>query len=155
MRRDTYERALRSAAQISFLSLPMVACGGPSYTPVQDASAPGGDTPGDGDGEKLGAAECDKALKDAYPNGDPNWFNSSMPTKRAETGVPVATLVQCCNDIIAAGASDITLTLRDTGCCSLNNETQAVEGVGVACTPWGPPMPRAMRRRASRAVMLS
>ena len=35
----------------------------------------------------------------------------------------------------------------DTGCCSLNNETDgAIANVGLACTPWGPPMPRAMRR---------
>ena len=144
MKRETYERALRSAAQVSFLALPFAgACGGPIYEPVPDAATSGG---GDGDGS-LSTAECEAALKAAYPDGDPNWYGGE-PTKRVDTGVPVATLVSCCSELAAtAGSSGDGLGLRDTGCCSLNNETHAVENIGVACTPWGPPMPRAMRRR--------
>src|SRR5690606_31203000 len=94
MKRETYERALRSAAQISCLALPLSACG-PVYEPIEDASTGPG---GDGDDGELSTAECEAALKAAYPMGDPHWFEQT-PTERAETGVPVATLVQCCSAI--------------------------------------------------------
>jgi hypothetical protein len=156
MKRETYERALRSASQISFLSLPLVTACGSTYEPVIDAGSSGhgyGDGDGHGDeGDDDGDApiDCAKALKAAYPNGDPNWYNSAEPTPRVDTGVPVATLVQCCIDNpptdadFAGGAG----SYRESGCCSLNNETDgAIANLGLACTPWGPPMPRAMRRR--------
>jgi hypothetical protein len=191
MRRETYERALRSAAQISFLTLPIAIGCGNTFEPVDPTPMPGdgdgdgdgddyrGDGTGDGSGDAYGddadatgddgssdgtadgtedgsgdgeecadsgtPFDCATALKDAYPNGDPNWYNSLEPTPRVETGVPVATLVECCSAL--AAAPDADLTLRDTGCCSLHNETDgAVANVGIGCTPWGPPMPRAMRR---------
>ncbi len=192
MKRETYERALRSAAQISFLSLPLAIGCGNTYEPVDPTPMPGdGDGDGDGDdyrgdgtgdaygddddgadGDGDGASkdddgtgdgsdgtgdgeecadsgtppvDCATALKDAYPNGDPNWFDNSSPTPRVDTGVPVATLVECCTEL--AAGPDASFTLRDTGCCSLNNETDgSVANVGLACTPWGPPMPRAMQK---------
>jgi hypothetical protein len=141
MKRETYERALRSAAQISFLSLPLVgACGEPGAEPAEDTVA--------GLVSELCADGCEAALKGAYPNGDPNWYDAARPTQRVRTRVPVATLVECCSDLAASlDAVGEGYAIRDTGCCSLNNETHAVENLGLACTPWGPPMPRAMRRR--------
>jgi hypothetical protein len=62
MKRETYERALRSAAQISFLSLPLVgACGEPGAEPAEDTVA--------GLVSELCADGCEAALKGAYPNG--------------------------------------------------------------------------------------
>ena len=56
MKRETYERALRSAAQISFLSMPLIAaCGGPIYEPVDAATGPGGD----GDEAEFNCDETD------------------------------------------------------------------------------------------------
>jgi hypothetical protein len=190
MKRETYERALRSAAQISFLALPFAVGCGNTFEPIDPTPVPGdGDGDGDGDdyrGDGSGDAygddgsdgtsddgasddgsgddgasddsgdgsecadsgtpfDCATALKDAYPNGDPNWYNSQDPTPRVDTGVSVEKLVECCSTL--AAAPDAYLTFQDTGCCSLHNETDgAVANVGIACTPWGPPMPRAMRR---------
>src|SRR5262245_55203202 len=134
MKRETYERALRSAAQVSFLSLPLLsACAGPIQAPVSDASD-GKAASGDGD---LTVTECERTLKEAYPKGDPNWYGPT-PTARADTGVALEELVQCCRDMAGASAAQgNNLALRDTGCCSLHHETNAVENIGLACTPWG------------------
>lgn len=143
MKRETYERALRSAAQISVLSLPLLGACGNTYVPVVDASAPD-----DGeDDDPRRPEECEAALAEAYPDGDPNWFGSS-PTPRVDTGVSVAELVACC-ELLPPSAEERSGSggpYQDSGCCSLNNETGGeIENVGLACTPWGPPMPRAMR----------
>ena len=159
MKRETYERALRSASRISFLSLPLAAACGSTYEPVIDAGTGGGyggDEDGHGDeGDAYGddgddVVDCKKALADAYPKGDPSWYDAFNPTPRVDTGVPVETLVQCCidNPPSADEGSGGGGGYRDSGCCSLNNETDgAIANLGLACTPWGPPMPRAMRRR--------
>jgi hypothetical protein len=80
-------------------------------------------------------AECRAALAEAYPNGDPKFYNPNEPTPRAPTTVSDADLRACCEGLKSTASYE---DYRQLGCCA-----QAFES--GHCTPWGPPTPPAMR----------
>lgn len=157
MDRVAYSRALRAAAQVSFVTV-MAGCaaadnvdqypvskasgssnmsappapsatGSTSQKPTADA---GTDAKAHTDAQ-VSQLTCDEKLKALFPSGDEAWF-----TGPAVSSDPA--LAECCGAKLEAlkpadfeGLSDF----RKSGCCHVDN----VPNVGVACTPWGPPAP--------------
>ena len=157
MTRDTYERALKSAAQIAFLSF-IAGCGAAPAEGAETQSDESANTASDAlAGKSCGGntpttdKSCKDAIKAAYPNGDPDWFGQGTPRK--PTSTTDAQLAKCCEQVyFKNGQQNIgTPDMRNSGCCTvLRNSHSTV--LGLACTPWGPPMPVAMRRAARRNV---
>lgn len=151
MDRTAYSRALRAAAQVSFVAL--AGCAGAAATEPTDmneeAACKGGtsgkapprtsakDAGGAADATSAAAPDaaplsCDAKLKAAFPKGDPDWFD--------QPDVQNADLAACCNALAKAidpAKPTSTEEFRASGCCSIKD---VVEGT-MACTPWGPPMP--------------
>jgi hypothetical protein len=87
--------------------------------------------------------QCKKMLKDAFPNGDPDWFSGAAGQKdQALTYYSDADLVACCKNLVPAAGNTAEWTwtheYRNLGCCELAREVSA-------CTPWGPACPRGMQ----------
>jgi hypothetical protein len=153
MTRDTYERALKSAAQIAFLSF-IAGCGSATQGEASEAQTEEGATAGSEalakhtscvHDPRLSDKSCRAAIQGAYPNGDPDWYGQGTP--RTPTPTSDATLAKCCEQLFFKnGSNDGTPELHNSGCCTILKLAQS-SVVGVACTPWGPPMPVAMRRR--------
>lgn len=159
MDRTAYTRALRAAAQVSFVALAGCAAATESVEGTDDttpASAEGAARAKKPTASARARAEakaattrpsgcdagtdapqltCAERLKAAFPNGDEqNWFDAPH--------VDDAALAACCN---AAGAAldpngndwKSLEEFRNSGCCSVKDVTT----VSSACTPWGPPVP--------------
>lgn len=155
MNRDVYERALRSAAQITFLGF-LGGCGG--VAAPEEATGATDDalaTCGGADGA------CRRAIADAWPAGDPEWWGTGTP--RVQTPVSDRALATCCARLLPRRTDGGGIeyherlgTWRTSGCCSATRTASDPASPGipsdpelaVACTPWGPPMPRAARRPA-------
>jgi hypothetical protein len=76
-------------------------------------------------------------LADAFPNGDPSWYDPTRPTARVHTTASEAQLAGCCQQLGSAASVGDMRTLeefRTLGCCSIKFEPGH-------CTPWGPPTP--------------
>jgi hypothetical protein len=154
MTRDTYERALKAAAQIAFLSL-VAGCGG--ATQGEGSETLTGEGAAENQAEALAKKasscpstrptdkSCRAAIKAAYPNGDPDWYGEGTPRKPTSTSD--AALAACCEQVFFKnGTNGGDPDLHDSGCCTVLKLSHS-SVVGIACTPWGPPMPVAMPRR--------
>jgi hypothetical protein len=103
-------------------------------------------------------------LERAFPDGDRNWW--AMDVNPALAGQEDVTA--CCKEIVpgdySPDAAEAYLhgieKFRHVGCCSADYRAVADAGdaglspaqvVGMACTPWGPPMPPAMTESVAQA----
>lgn len=160
MRQDVHLAALAAASRVAFSVALLGACGGAASELAEperagagaggagygasDAELSGGRAgraPRVGEGaaapchEDAGAAKpaCDAVLAAAF--GDAGWFDPGLPVS--------AEVKTCC---VESGATTDYDHPQHWTCCG------ALDWPGAACTPWGPPVPPAMRPAASREV---
>lgn len=177
MHREIHDRALFAAAKLAFAASAAVlpACafpeapstdgvaggeGEPSSTEEGVSKAPAkgkpkpAPRPTGGTGAKGSCSSggsgnslegCRAALKEAFPGGDPEWWSFGDPATLKKD----ARLASCCDALASqpapADGLAVTEELRTLGCCHVAGFTSAA----AHCTPWGPPMPPAMPRRAA------
>lgn len=132
-------RALAAAVRVALGSALAVACGGRLGNETEGSTVPSQDPSHAANAQppSVPAAQppCDARLAEAFPDGGAPFYVNDKPLATEPA------LVACCNEL-AAKASPMTRTeaIRASGCCHV-----AFEGEGNACTPWGPPVPPAMR----------
>jgi hypothetical protein len=170
MNHDTHSAALRAAAKLAFSVTFLGGCGGglaavdtdeaeaseyavnaPSDTP---AEAPRADASADAceDAEPTthdgGKASCDSVLASTF--GSPAWKDWNPWGWNEPTPEPVSEEVTaCCKEHVGS----IDLTSSETyrwECCGVLDFGRGANDTNLqmACTPWGPPVPPAMRPRS-------
>ena len=134
--KPAHQQALRATLRVTLFAA-LGACGGGGKSSATNTTTTNPTNTGTASApaHPTSDAECRTALKEAFPNGDPNWPNPQNPTPREKTAVSDADLQACCDGIAQAGSTE---DYRSLGCCSVKDN-------GVHCTPWGPPTPPAMR----------
>jgi hypothetical protein len=161
MRSDVHAAALRAAAKVAFSVAfiggcaaqtaegedPATADGTPAATSAEaDLSAkktkkktdkssalPAGCHHADASAPKL---SCDQVVAAAFPT------EGNYPGKKENVSAEVQT---CCAELL--GDRDGGLTAHRWDCCA-NLPADPGQNIGIACTPWGPPVPPSMKRRA-------
>jgi hypothetical protein len=149
MRSDVHSMALRAAAKVAFSVVFLGGCGeaateeasdplasGTSeadlksgcHAPAKDAAAP-----------KL---SCEQVVASAFP------IEGNYPGAKKTVAVEVQ---QCCVELL--DKSHGALAAHRWDCCA-NLPVDAGQEIGIACTPWGPPVPPRMRRRSLARAML-
>lgn len=146
MRSDVHSRALRAAAKVAFS---VVFLGGCSSATTQT----GANDPLDGEGVdeaelKSGCHEppakdaaapkltCEQLVASAFPT------EGDYPGAKQSVSAEVQT---CCVELLEK--SQGALAEHRWDCCA-NLPADAGQEVGIACTPWGPPVPPRMHRRS-------
>lgn len=160
MRSDVHTAALRAAAKVAFSMAFLTGCA--ASTDLANA-----DNDVDGDGTDPGTAESDisskkntaskiatsRCTKKPTPpkQSCEQLINAAFPTDGDYPGTKqnVSKEVQaCCTDLLTKpGPDGLGMTAHRWDCCA--NSTPGVD-VFMACTPWGPPVPPSMKRRALR-----
>jgi hypothetical protein len=144
-------KALGFAAKTVFSAAFFAACGGTSEV-ANDKAAPASD-----DEIIAQASPCTKGLaklKEVFPNGDKTWWDRSKASPELKGNVDVT---ECCESMLKGdGGEDLSKigTFRSSGCCAADYSGDGGNNLGnvpvfSACTPWGPPVPPAMRRPKS------
>jgi hypothetical protein len=147
MRSDVHSKALRAAAKVAFSVAFLGGCSGAAtsdplegegtseadltsgcHAPTKDAAAP-----------KL---SCEQVVAAAFPT------EGNYPGAKQKVSVEAQT---CCVELL--DKSHGALAAHRWDCCA-NLPADAGQEVGIACTPWGPPVPPRMQRR-SLALALS
>ena len=167
MRRDVHASALRSAAKVAFS---VAFLGGCSAAPAVTAGEEPAGNPDDVDPvtteSELGAKKGKPTKpKLAAPTGTSCHGNdaapprasceavvaAAFPTEGSYPGVKqaVSSDVQACC-VALLDESHGALANHRWDCCA-NLPDPAPQSVGIACTPWGPPVPPAMRLTKARA----
>ena len=169
MRSDVHSAALRAAAKVAFSVAFISGCSSPP-----DESAPL--TPGENaDGVEPGSTESDiKATK--KPHGSKadqlasgchtdkdasvapkltcdQVVNAAFPTEGNYPGTKHAVSLEvqtCCAELL--GKSGGSLAHHRWDCCA-NLPVDAGMNVGIACTPWGPPVPPSMKRAVRQPLL--
>jgi len=170
MRSDVHFAALRAAAKVAFSVAFIGGCAAqaadadeaanadgtqPSTTSESDLSAKkkaknkttkASELPSDchhADASAPPKLSCDQVVAAAFPGED------MYPGKKQSVSAEVQS---CCLELLTdrdAGLG-LGLTAHRWDCCA-NLPDNTDENVGIACTPWGPPVPPAMKRRARRS----
>lgn len=162
MRSDVHTAALRAAAKVAFSMAFLTGCAAATDL---GAGNPDNDVDSDNDpgtaesdisskkkstASKLATGGCTKKPTPPKPSCE-QLINAAFPTEGDYPGTKqsVSTEVQaCCADLLTKpGPDGLGMTAHRWDCCA--NATPGVE-IGMACTPWGPPVPPSMKRRASR-----
>jgi hypothetical protein len=169
MRSDVHSAALRAAAKVAFSVAFIGGCA---------AQSAEGEDPATADGAGTGAAttaEADLSAKKAKKHSGKataapgchhadasvpklscdQVINAAFPTEGDYPGVKksVSAEVQtCCAELL--GGDGGLATHRWDCCANLPADTSGMS-IGFACTPWGPPVPPAMKRRALPASVPS
>ncbi len=133
--KPAHEKALRATLRVTLFAA-LGACGG--GTPAHSTAPPSNKGTANAPARPTTDAECRAALTEAFPNGDPKWYQGDHGTARVATGTSDADLVACCDSLSKTASTE---DYRQLGCCSTKFD-------GPHCTPWGPPMPPAMRAQA-------
>lgn len=159
MRSDVHASALRSAAKVAFS---VAFLGGCSAAPAVTA---GEEPPGNPDEVEPVTTESELGAKKrktkrptptSCPSKEPprascaSVVAAAFPTEGDYPGVKqaVSSEVQaCCVQLL--DESQGALANHRWDCCA-NLPEVAPPSVGIACTPWGPPVPPAMKARARR-----
>lgn len=149
MRSDVHSLALRAAAKVAFS---VVFLGGCSSATTDGASDP---EPGEGTSEADLKSGCHAPVKDASAPklSCEQVVASAFPTEGNYPGAKqkVSASVQtCCVELLEK--SHGALAAHRWDCCA-NLPADAGQEVGIACTPWGPPVPPRMQRRARALAM--
>jgi hypothetical protein len=159
MRSDVHFAALRAAAKVAFSVAFIGGCA---------AQTAEGEDPATTDGAGAAtSAEADLSAKKAKKNSGKataapgchhadasvpklscdQVVNAAFPTEGDYPGVKqsVAAEVQACCVELLGGPTGLATHRWD--CCA-NLPADAGQEINIACTPWGPPVPPVMRRRA-------
>lgn len=175
MRSDVHSSALRAAAKVAFSVAFVSGCSAPispaDLTDDERLEGAGGDgvEPGTSESEissgqakpkakaKRGAtatrraSECDKHQDASAPKPltCDQVVNAAFPTDGDYPGAKQAVSAQvqtCCAELLAS--SEGMMGAHRWDCCA-NLPADAGQNVGIACTPWGPPVPPSMQRRVA------
>ena len=161
MRSDVHSLALRAAAKMAF-SVAFVGGCSSSAPGVPADDYPGGEGPAtaesgythggkpctkDASAPPRPALDCDALVNAAFPDA------GAWPDGKPLVSKEVAS---CCEKIILGQEGDggRAHPHRWTCCAALDWGQGSSQELGTACTPWGPPVPPAMRRRESPASSL-
>lgn len=162
MRSDVHFAALRAAAKVAF-SVAFIGGCAAQAAEADDAANPDGTEP-------ATAAEADLSAKNKTKKNSDKTSTLPSGCHHEDASVPQLS----CDQVIAAafptegtypGAKQSVSAEVQTCCaealdksqglaahrwdCCANLPADAGPNVGLACTPWGPPVPPAMRRRAT------
>ena len=162
MRTDVHSAALRAAAKVAFSVAFIAGCSSPADETTDgenadntDGVAPGttesdiktGKKPHASKGEQLASGchtgkdsgapklTCDQVVAAAFPT------EGNYPGKKQAVSAEVQT---CCAELLEKSQGGLATHRWD--CCA-NLPADAGQSVGIACTPWGPPVPPSMKRR--------
>jgi hypothetical protein len=140
MRKDIHLAALRAGARVAFSTALLAGCSAGPETGTSDPATDNLTGKSDAGACVPGAKfSCTDLIEAAFPGTD----DPSPGTKQT-----VAHAVQaCCAEELAAKRGFIE---HRWACCA-NLDPSDSTHVGAACTPWGPPVPPAMRRRDAEA----
>jgi hypothetical protein len=163
MRRDVHLAALKAATKVAF-SMTLVGCASASPGGVASDEAASTTRPpaaGCHSGEESGADAAADASSGAAPDAGGTGDGScdavvaaAFPTPSEYPGTKQAVSAEvaaCCDELLSTdqGVGGHAGEHR-WDCCA---NAAHPENVGMACTPWGPPVPPAMRvRRAPEAI---
>jgi hypothetical protein len=131
MRNDVHAAALKAAAKVAFSVAFLNGCGS-AAEPAEEAATNENAIHSDG----CPSTGCDALLEAAFPKpGDYQW--EPVPQSKQ--------VVACCERELAK--HDAATKYRWDCCVAFDPETghHASQDHGLACTPWGPPVPPAMR----------
>ncbi len=151
MRSDVHSKALRAAAKVAFS---VVFLGGCSAAATEDAKDPL-DTEGNASADEAelksgchktkdaGAPKlsCEQVVASAFAT------EGNYPGTKQSVSAQVQT---CCVELLEK--SQGALAAHRWDCCA-NLPADAGQPVGIACTPWGPPVPPRMQRRSLALAM--
>ena len=139
MRNDVHTAALKAAAKVAF-----------SMAFVSGCSSSAGEPTGESESAVMtygspskpdAAVSCTDVLAATFPKpGDYQW----EPVPQS------AEVVSCCKEELEA--HDASTPYRWDCCVAFDPKTGDTTGHAMACTPWGPPVPPAMKARTLRAV---
>lgn len=166
MRSDVHAAALRAAAKVAFSVAFIGGCSAADPEPAEGADpvTASGAEPGTSESDlsakkpkkpKLVAAAGTSCHGDGSAAPKPSCeavVNAAFPSEGAYPGAKqsVAPDVQaCCAELLVK--SQGALPNHRWDCCA-NLPANAPQNVAIACTPWGPPVPPAMKRRALPAL---
>lgn len=161
MRSDVHSAALRAAAKVAF-SVAFISGCAAEAAPGDEATGPDGTEPAttaEADlsskktKKKTGTSSalppgchhadasvpklsCDQVIASAFPT------EGNYPGKKQNVSAEVQT---CCAELL--GDQDGGLPAHRWDCCA-NLPADPGQNIGIACTPWGPPVPPSMKRRA-------
>lgn len=162
MRSDVHFAALRAAAKVAF-SVAFIGGCAAQAAEADDATNPEGTEPATTAEADLSAknktkkkSETSSALPSGCHHADASVpklsceqvVNAAFPTEGNYPGKKqsVSAEVQtCCAELLTD--RDGGLPAHRWDCCA-NLPADAGQNVGIACTPWGPPVPPSMKRRA-------
>lgn len=156
MNASTHRRALAAAARLALATVALDACDKDRAEPTPPAPQP--DAAHDhGGGEHVAKAdeptpsptsapvessapvdpirECRGLVDEAFPK------ESQYPGEKRNVSAKVQT---CCAELLVHDTSDLAGRHR-WDCCANLPEGDRDPKVGMACTPWGPPVPPRMR----------
>jgi hypothetical protein len=142
MRTDTHAAALRAAAKVAFSIAFVSGCASaPTETSddqvTGDTAAQPGSSESDLSADKKKPSEkaCEALVDAAFPTP------GRYPGKKQA----VSSQVQACCDEILVNTHGVTAHRWD--CCA--NLPPGTTNAPISCTPWGPPVPPAMKPRRS------
>lgn len=157
MRPEVHAAALRSAAKLvlgmASIASVTVACAATSEESDANTQAVTAKNDGSGDGSPTTTSDdagtplgCQATLNAAFPGPDRYGTDATKEPKD---------VVACCDEALAGGVGAMG---HRWACCNAYDQVDAdgnPETVsrkhGMACTPWGPPVPPRMNRRAKKA----
>lgn len=149
MRSDVHSAALRAAAKVAFSVAFIGGCSAPaSSDPADDDAVSTSDELAKGcekdrDASSPSPLTCEQAVRAAFP------VEGDYPGTKQAVSVRVQT---CCVELLEESRGMLGEHRWD--CCA-NLPANAGPSVGIACTPWGPPVPPSMTRRSKRATKRS
>ena len=168
MEKHVHAAALRAAAKVAF-SMAFIGCSSPAKAPSQEAAdgegydtvtsdvteapargASGGASakpaapvpPCHKDAGTTTTRSCKEVVASAFP--DAGWVSPGE-------GTPVSDQVKaCCTELLTTNEFDAFA--ERWACCDAVGAFSGggPPGIGMACTPWGPPVPPAMRRKPTK-----
>lgn len=162
MRSDVHSAALRAAAKVAFSVAFVSGCSAPASPVDADDGVYGGYGEG-AEATEPGTSESEIGTKKKRPSREAQLktacdatapkqsceqvVNAAFPTEGDYPGAkqPVSAAVQtCCVELLEK--SQGALAEHRWDCCA-NLPADAGQSINIACTPWGPPVPPAMKRR--------
>ena len=132
MNHDARIAALRAAAKVAFGVAFLTGCN--TENADDGANDPAQESEVKTAGTKTKKFSCVDLVNAAFPE------EGGYPGKPVKTTAEVR---QCCSDILVESGG----TGAHRWDCCANHEAKDDPKIGVACTPWGPPCPPAMRTR--------
>lgn len=165
MRSDVHSAALRAAAKVAFSVAFIGGCAAQTAEGEDPATADGAGaaTSAEADlsakakkakknsGKATAAPGCHHADASAPKLSCEQVVNAAFPTDGNYPGVKqsVSAEVQtCCVELLAPSDGGVPMLAEHRWDCCANLPADAGQQVNIACTPWGPPVPPAMKRRA-------